>query len=126
MTSASGGQRNNSSIFSAGVLQANVFARTAVQLRGDRVELGLAAPGEVAALRPVLAQAAVRVLVRTALPWRVRVAEVDLDAGRDRERLGRRHPAALVPGQGAREVGGQCRDPLAQRVDDRVARAPLG
>ena len=41
--------------------------------------------GQVGALRHVLAKQAVGVLVRAPLPGAVRVAEVDLDAGVDRE-----------------------------------------
>ena len=55
--------------------------------------------GEVGALREVLAQQPVGVLVRAALPGAVRVAEVDLHAGVDGEPGVVGHLGALVPGQ---------------------------
>jgi hypothetical protein len=61
------------------------LSRPAVEGVGCGIEISLGEHGEVGAFREVLAEEAVRVLVRSALPWALRVAEVDLDTGIDRE-----------------------------------------
>ena len=74
------------------------LSRPVVGFVGDGVEVVLAVSGKVCALGEVLAQQAVGVLVGVALPWAVRVAEVDLhvQGGGDSAMQGRL--AALVPG----------------------------
>ena len=72
-------------------------------LDGDEV---VEAPaGEVGSLGEVLAEQTVGVLVRGALPWRVRVSEEDLDAGVDRELCVGGQLHASVPGEGTKQPG---------------------
>ena len=88
-------------------LEAVAFAGSGVELGGDVVEHAGAVEGQVGALGQVLAQQAVGVLVGAALPGRVRVAEVDVQAGGlgDLDVVG--HLPALVPGQGQPQLLGQ-------------------
>src|SRR5829696_5347122 len=55
------------------------LTRPAIQLCGDPIELGLRMQRQVGALREVLPEQAVGVLVRTTLPRRMRVAEIHRD-----------------------------------------------
>src|SRR5215204_6977921 len=64
-----------------GVGELEALARALVELVGDGVELGLGHRREVEALREVLPEEAVGVLVGPALPGRVRIAEEHIDAG---------------------------------------------
>ena len=76
-------------------------------LSSGRRRRGLAAVDrEVGALREVLAQQAVGVLVHAALPGRVRVAEEDVDAGVDADLLPVAHLRSLIPGQRPRSCSG--------------------
>src|SRR4051812_13244087 len=70
-----------------------------VELGGDHIEVGAAVHGEVGALREVLAQQSVGVLVGRSLPWRMRVAEEDASAAAGFDLLVQRELAALVPGE---------------------------
>ena len=85
-----------------GFAVAEAFSGPAVEFGGDRVQVGGAVHGQVAALREVLAQQAVGVLVAAALPGRVRVAEVDLEVGGDGDAAVRR----ASPGPGPRSAIG--------------------
>ena len=60
----------------------------------------------------------VGVLVGSTLPWTLRVAEVDVEVGIYAELSVLGHFGALVPGQGAAELLGQCRDRLCDGVSD--------
>src|SRR5829696_3067791 len=73
--------------------------------------------GEVAALRKVLAQQAVDVLIAAALPRRVRIGEVDRQSGRLLDALVLKHLVALVPGQRPPQLNRQ----LAERGDECVS-----
>ena len=55
---------------------------------------------QVGALRKVLSQQAIGVLVRPALPRALRIAKIDLDVGRQRKSTMSRQFLAPVPGQG--------------------------
>src|SRR5687767_10090566 len=57
------------------------LSRSPVELGGDLIELFLGEGGDAGALREVLAQQPVGVLVGAALPGTLGVAEVDLHAG---------------------------------------------
>src|SRR5215207_278771 len=61
---------------------------------------------EVSALREVLAQQPVGVLVRAALPGAVRVAEVDLKTGVDPQAGVLAHLRPLIPGQRSSQLFG--------------------
>ena len=90
----------------------------------DLVELGLGVAGKVGPLRQVLAEQAIRVLVGPALPRTVRIAEVDLHAGGDREATMGRQFEAAVPGERGHEPDWQPLHVPRERVDDRPRRAP--
>jgi len=63
------------------------FPRALVELPCHLVEVGLRVAGQVGFLREVLSQQAVGVFVGAALPGTLRIAEVDVDLGGDREVL---------------------------------------
>jgi hypothetical protein len=46
------------------------------------VQMGLRVPGQVSSLREILSQQTISVLIRTALPRTLRIAEVNVDVGR--------------------------------------------
>src|SRR4051812_39030223 len=94
------------------------LSRSAVELSGDGVEVLRGVGGEVGAFGEVLAEQAVGVLVAAALPWTVRVGEVDLDAGLDGERGVLGHLGALIPGDGSPEMFGKLPDLGGHRVAD--------
>src|SRR5688572_16920986 len=73
----------------------------------DLIELGLGEYGQVDALREVLPQQAVGVLVRPALPRALRVAEVHLDVGRQRKPAMVGQLLAAVPGERFVELAGE-------------------
>ena len=79
------GQRNSLLISLNRGFKAQCFPWSFVQASRDLVELGLGEAGRVDALRKVLTQKAVGVLVGTALPRALRIAKVDLDVGRQGE-----------------------------------------
>ena len=74
---------SHSSSASAGVFQPSVFRGLALRAAATAASLLGAVHAEIGALREVLAQQPVGVLVGAALPWALRIAEVDLDAGID-------------------------------------------
>ena len=71
----------------------------------DREEFFKTPTGEVGSLREVLAEQPVGVLVRGALPWRVRLGEEHLDAGVDRELCVGGQFLASVPGERTYQPG---------------------
>ena len=94
------------------------FSGSFVELPGDGAELGLAEGRQVDAVRQVLAQQAVGVLVGAALPRAVRIAEVDLDVGCEGEAAVVGKLLAPVPGQRPADVSGQLARLPDQRRDD--------
>src|ERR1700753_4437328 len=62
--------------------------------------MGLRMHRQVGALRKVLSQQAIGVLVRSALPRALRIAKIDVDVGRQRKSTMSRQFLAPVPGQG--------------------------
>ncbi len=75
------------------------FSGSGVEGVSDCVEVVWGVSGEVGAVGEVLAQQAVGVLVGAALPWGLRVAEPDVEAGGYAELGVLGHLGALVPGQ---------------------------
>ena len=73
--------------------------RPSIEPERDRIEVVLRVAGEIGPLRQILAQEAVGVFVGAALPRTLRVTEVDLDAGRDREGTMGREFQPPIPGQ---------------------------
>ena len=59
----------------------------------------MAMDGEVGAFREVLSKKTVGVLIGATLPWAVRVAEVDVEIGGQRQALVIGQFFAVVPGQ---------------------------
>jgi hypothetical protein len=76
--------------------EGEALARPDVEFLGGGVELGSGDGEEVGALGEVLAQQPVGVLVGSALPGSVRIAEEDVDAGVDVDLLPVAHLRALV------------------------------
>ena len=77
-----------------------------VQAVGDPIEFVLAEQAEVGALGQVLSHVAVGVRTGTALPWAVRVTEVNLHAGLRSQIEVARHLLALVVGEALAQRGG--------------------
>ena len=73
---------------------------------------------EIGAFREVLAQQAVGVFVRCALPWAVWVAEEDGNAGVDSQLCVLGHLRTLVPSQRTAELVGQRDHRSADRLSD--------
>src|SRR5712675_1324135 len=71
-----------------------------VELTSHFVQIGLRVHRQVGALRKVLSQQAVGVLVRAALPRALRIAKINVDVGRQRETTMIRKFLSSVPGQG--------------------------
>src|ERR1022692_487256 len=63
------------------------------------VQMGLRVCRQVGSLRKVLSQQTIGVLVGTALPWALRITEVNVDIGRQRKSAMIRQLLATVPGQ---------------------------
>src|SRR5882672_6129997 len=70
------------------------------ELTSHFVQTGLRVHRQVSALRKVLSQQAVGVLVRPALPRALRIAKIDVDFGRQRKPTMIRKFLSPVPGQG--------------------------
>src|SRR5215467_12020585 len=109
----SGGRRNAlvvgeelSEGFAWGVV-AQALAGPVVEFGGDGLELGGGPGGQVGAFGQVFAEQAVGVFVAAALPGRVGVGEVDLDAGLLGDALVLGQFFAAVPGEGPGEPWGQ-------------------
>ena len=80
----SGGHCNRTSpMTSIGVWNSSRLRGRSFSSAATAVEVFLGEPGQLGALREVLAQQPVGVLVDAPLPGRVRVAEVDVDPGVD-------------------------------------------
>jgi hypothetical protein len=71
------------------------------------IEIALGVDEQVGAFREGLTQQAVRVLVRTALPWALRVTRLDPDTGIDRELDVLDHHSTLIPRQRRPEEFGE-------------------
>ena len=79
---------------------------------------------EVRAFRKILPQQSVGVLVRTALPWAARVAEVDRKARVDPQAGVLRHLRSLIPRQRPAQLLRQGRDLACNRVAHRLGTVP--
>src|SRR5262249_9527720 len=94
------------------------LAWAGVQRQGDGVKVHPVVPVQVGALREVLAQESVGVLVRSALPRAVRVTEVDRQPSIDAELRVLSHLGPLVPGERPTELFGQRSDHPGDLVAD--------
>ena len=90
-----------------GGLVAEGFVGSAVECCGDSVQVVACVSVEVGAVGEVLAEETVGVLVGSALPGTLGVAEVDGQVGVCAELGVLCHFGALVPGQGTAELLGQ-------------------
>ena len=70
-----------------------------IELTRHFIQMGLRVNRQVGSLRKVLSQQTIGVLVGTALPRTLRVAEVDLDVSRQRKSSMIRKFLATIPGQ---------------------------
>jgi hypothetical protein len=92
--------RCNTSIKSFGWgCKSQSLAWSFVELPSHFVELGLRVHGQVSPLRQVLPKQTVGVLIGTTLPRTLRIAEVNVDVGRQRQAPMVRKLLAAVPGQ---------------------------
>jgi hypothetical protein len=99
-TIAGSSGRCNTSIKSFGWgCKSQSLAWSFVELPSHVVELGLRVHGRVSPLRQVLPQQTVGVLIGTTLPRTLRIAEVNVDVGRQRQAPMVRKLLAAVPGQ---------------------------
>ena len=78
-----------------------------VELTRYFVQLSLRIYRQVRSLGEVLSQKPIGVLIGSTLPWTLRVAEVDINVGRQAEPAMIREFFAAVPGQGLVELGRQ-------------------
>ena len=74
---------------------------------------------EIGPLGKVLAQQAIGILVSAALPWAMRVTEVDLQPRGDPQVRMLRHLRSLIPGEGLPNLFGQAGDGAGDGVADR-------
>src|ERR1700753_1374280 len=79
-----------------------------VELTSHFVQMGLRMHRQVGALRKVLSQQAIGVLVRSALPRALRIAKIDVDVGRQRKSTMSRQFLAPVPSQGLIPTARNC------------------
>src|SRR6476661_2164420 len=75
---------------------------------------------EIGALWKILAQQSVGVLVGAALPWAVRIAEIDLDASVDLQACVPSHLSSLIPGQRSTQLLRQGDNRLCNGVAHRL------
>src|ERR1700689_2225960 len=83
------------------------LARPAVEGCGHRQKVVYSVRAQVRALREVLSQQPIGILVRSSLPRAVRLAEVDVQAGINPQLCVLAHLRPLVPGQRTSELLGQ-------------------
>ena len=110
----SNGRRNTDSVHLwqplikrlCGRFPAQRLSRPGVEGGRDRGDLLGAVEAQIGALREVLAQQSVGVLVGAALPWALRISEVDLDARIDLETGMLGHFGSLIPGQRSAQLFG--------------------
>src|SRR5712672_2088114 len=84
---------------SAGVSNCKGLKWPFVELTSHFVQIGLRMHRQVGALRKVLSQQTIGVLIRAALPWALRIAKINVDVCRQREASMVRKFLTPVPGQ---------------------------
>ena len=117
---------DNSASFSDGFMNPKVARGRSLRLPSDASEVPGIKDREVGAAGHVLAQQTVGVLVGAALPWAVGIAEVNLDAGVDREVHVSVHLLSLVPGDRPNELFWQLLDRPAHGCVDLNRKRPSG
>ena len=71
--------------FTSGSIKVQSFPWALIELASHFIEVGLGVAGLIGFLGEVLSQQTVGVFVGAALPWTLRIAEVDVDLGGDGE-----------------------------------------
>src|SRR5215469_6357722 len=79
---------------------------------------------EIGAFRKILAQQSVGVLIGAALPWAVRIAEIDLDASVDLQACVLSHLSSLIPSQRLTQLLRQGDDRSRNGVAHRLGTMP--
>src|SRR5215208_347197 len=100
------------------------LARPAIEGNRHGCKVVGAVHAEIGALREVLAQQPVGVLIRAALPWAMRIAEVDLKTGVDPQACVLAHLRPLIPSQRLSQLLGQGGDRARDGVADRLGPMP--
>ena len=103
-----------------GSLPSERLPRSAVERSGHGLEIADAVSAEVGAFGEVLAEQAIGVLVRAALPRAVGVTEEDRHAGLDTQLSMLGHLGTLVPGKGSAELLREGRDRSDDGIPDRL------
>src|SRR5665647_659214 len=91
-----------------------------IELTRHFVQIGLRVHRQVSSLRKVLSQQTIGVLVGTALPRTLRIAEVNVDVGRQRKSSMIRKLLAPIPGQRLIQLTRQHFRLLDERGNDRL------
>jgi hypothetical protein len=107
-----------------GCLPAEGLAGAGVEFGGDRGDLLGAVDAQIGALRKILPQQPVGVLVARSLPRAGLLAEEHRHLERPGDLSVQRHFLALVPGQRAAHGGRQLREGLDEGVPDQVGGVP--
>lgn len=95
-------------------LKAEAFPWARVEPMGNGIQLALGIPRQIRALRQVLAQQAIGILVGPALPGAVRIGKEDLDRETLRQPLMVRHLFAPIVGQRFPQRGGHLSELLGE------------
>src|SRR5437660_2795012 len=82
LTASSTGRRNTGVKFLCRGFKSQGLAWPLIDLAGDFVEMGLRVHRQVGFFWKILSQQGLAVLVGTALPWTLRIANVNIDVGR--------------------------------------------
>ncbi|KJZ32864.1 hypothetical protein TW83_01025 [Paracoccus sp. S4493] len=85
------------------------FARTSVERSCNSFEIIRTVQAKIGSLREVLAQQAIGVFICAALPWAVRIAEVDRQISGDGQFSMTGHLSPLIPGQRTPKMARQMR-----------------
>src|SRR3974377_352988 len=101
---SSTGRRNTSVKSLCWGFKSQGLAWSLVELACHFVQMGLLVHRQVRSLRKVLSQQTIGVLIGTTLPRALRIAEVNINVGRQREPAMIRKLLAAVPGQGLIEL----------------------
>ena len=115
------GQRNGSFQGISRGLEAKRFPWPCIEPKGDLIKVMLSVNGSVRAVREVLAQQTIGVLVAAALPGAFRITEVDADIRRDGELAMISQFRSPIPSQRRHHHLRQVLHPGDQCADDAVA-----
>src|SRR3974390_1197440 len=120
MGAGSTGRRNTSVKSLCWGFKSQGLAWSLVELACHFVQMGLCVHRQGRSLRKVLSQQTIGVLIGTTLPRALRIAEVNIDVGRQREPAMIRKRLAAVPGQGLIELSRERLCLFDERGNDRL------